>query len=141
MGYQLVAHQIQSTEHEIKIRHSVDPLVLDYYQSHAVEQGSVTSKHDTLRTKEHMEARDRNCTRYGEQQSIECFRSISGGIYSQVLFCKKITDQQLQEKPAPIKKLQTTLFAVNLYISGELKLVGASVDEAFILYRNSISKM
>ena len=45
----------------------------------------------------------------------------------------KVTDQQFQEKLSSIKKLRTPIFAVNLFIPGELKVVGPTVDEAAIL--------
>ena len=45
----------------------------------------------------------------------------------------KVSDQQFEEKLSAIKKLKTPLFAVNLFIPGELKVVGATVDEAAIL--------
>jgi sugar phosphate isomerase/epimerase len=45
----------------------------------------------------------------------------------------KVTDQQFQEKLSSIKKLKTPLFAINLFIPGELKVVGPTVDENAIL--------
>lgn len=45
----------------------------------------------------------------------------------------KVTDQQFEEKLSAIGKLKTPLFAVNLFIPGELKVVGPIVDEAAIL--------
>ena len=45
----------------------------------------------------------------------------------------KVTDQQFEEKLTAIKKLKTPLFAVNLFIPGELKVVGSTVDEMAIL--------
>ena len=45
----------------------------------------------------------------------------------------KVTDKQFQEKLSSIKKLKTPLYAANLFIPGELKLVGPSIDEAAIL--------
>jgi sugar phosphate isomerase/epimerase len=46
---------------------------------------------------------------------------------------KKLSDQQFQERLPAIKRLKTTLFAVNIFIPGELKLVGPSVDQLAIL--------
>lgn len=45
----------------------------------------------------------------------------------------KVTDQQFEEKLSVINKLKTPLLAVNLFIPGELKVVGPMVDEAAIL--------
>lgn len=45
----------------------------------------------------------------------------------------KVTEQQFQEKLSSIKKLKTPLFAVNLFIPGELKVVGPAVDEVAIM--------
>ncbi len=45
----------------------------------------------------------------------------------------KVTEQQFQENLSSIKKLKISLFAVNLFIPGELKVVGPAVDEATIL--------
>lgn len=46
---------------------------------------------------------------------------------------KKVTDEQFLINLTTIKKLKTPLLAVNLFIPGELKLVGPTVDEAAIL--------
>src|SRR6478752_614048 len=45
----------------------------------------------------------------------------------------KVSDQQFEERLAAIKKLKTPLLAVNLFIPGELKVIGPAVDEAAIL--------
>ena len=59
--------------------------------------------------------------RYLIESTAKCFSPI------------KVTEQQFQEKLSSIKKLKTPLFAVNLFIPGELKVVGPTVDEAAIL--------
>ena len=46
---------------------------------------------------------------------------------------KKVTSEQFLSNLTTIKKLKTPLLAVNLFIPGELKLVGPTVDEAAIL--------
>ena len=46
---------------------------------------------------------------------------------------KNVSDQQFLEKLQVIKKLKTKLVACNLFIPGELKLVGPDVNEASIL--------
>ncbi len=45
----------------------------------------------------------------------------------------KVSEQQFQEKLSSIEKLKIPLFAVNLFIPGELKVIGPTVDEAAIL--------
>ncbi len=45
----------------------------------------------------------------------------------------KVDDQQFQKNASAIRKLKTTLLAVNLFIPGELKVVGPTVDEAAVL--------
>ena len=59
--------------------------------------------------------------RYLIESTAKCFSPI------------KVTEQQFQEKLSSIKKLKTSLFAVNLFIPGELKVVGPTVDEVAIL--------
>ena len=59
--------------------------------------------------------------RYLIESTTKCFSPI------------KVTEQQFQEKLSSIKKLKTSLFAVNLFIPGELKVIGPNVDEGAIL--------
>jgi sugar phosphate isomerase/epimerase len=52
---------------------------------------------------------------------------------------KAVTDQQFEENLLALKKLKTPLFAVNVFIPGELKLVGPDVNETAVLdYANVI---
>lgn len=46
---------------------------------------------------------------------------------------QKISDEQWAENLAAIKRLKTSLYAVNIFIPGNLKTVGPAVDEAAIL--------
>lgn len=59
--------------------------------------------------------------RYLIESTAKCFSPI------------KVTEQQFQETLSSIKKLKISLFAVNLFIPGELKVVGPTVDEVAIL--------
>ncbi len=46
---------------------------------------------------------------------------------------KNVTDQQFEEELKVIRKLKTRLYACNIFIPGELKVVGPVVDEGSIL--------
>src|SRR5687767_1332281 len=46
---------------------------------------------------------------------------------------KKVSDQQFEAVLQNIKKLQTPLFGTNLFIPGELKVVGPVIDEKAVL--------
>lgn len=52
---------------------------------------------------------------------------------------KNVSDQQFEENLAQFKKLKTKIFAVNVFIPGELKLVGPDIKEADVLaYANKV---
>ncbi len=59
--------------------------------------------------------------RYLIESTSKCFSPI------------KVTEQQFQENLSSIKKLKISILAVNLFIPGELKVVGPAVDEVAIL--------
>ena len=46
---------------------------------------------------------------------------------------KNLTDAQFKEKLLAIQKLKTRMVACNLFIPGDMKLVGPTVDETAIL--------
>jgi sugar phosphate isomerase/epimerase len=52
---------------------------------------------------------------------------------SKLLSPKTVSDEQFKEKLQIIKKSRIPLFACNIFIPGELKVVGPSIDEAAVL--------
>ncbi len=52
---------------------------------------------------------------------------------NKILSPRNVTDQQFEEYSLSIKKLQVPLYACNLFIPGDLKVVGPKVDEQAVL--------
>jgi sugar phosphate isomerase/epimerase len=53
---------------------------------------------------------------------------------SKLISPKSVTEEQFNQNVQHIKSLKTSLYAVNVFIPGELKLVGPEVDERAILH-------